>query len=256
MMTGVSNPNPKAVWLAEIRRVAVAHRWPWAIAALGWLHLAFFLMCQSLVWFLPEPRPLWPFPVLWFVEVGAVVGTMCRICGRRWAGGSPIGLVVVRVWATYLILAFGLSTLNSFSGWEHSWYKPVWGTLGTFGFATMAWLFNPWFLVPAVQMYFTSLLMVRFPDLNFLIHGLSWWVALNGIGLILARRLARADEEPSPVLVVQVPVPATPPSRPVSVPLGPLAIALVPDRTHSQRVYETGLPREVGATGSALGTRV
>lgn len=224
------HPNPKAVWLAEIRRVAAAHRWGVAIVAVGWLHLAFFLACQSLSWFLPDPRPRWPYPMLWFAEVITLYFMMNRICGRRWAGGSPVGLVVVRVWGTYLILAFGLSTLNSFSGWEHDWFKPVWGTLGTFGFATMAWLFNFWFLVPAFQMYFTSLLMVKFPEHAFLIHGLSWWLAMNVMGVIVTRRLRPVHHGThDPIRVALAPLP--PPPR--AVPSGPVGVVFQAERPGS-----------------------
>jgi hypothetical protein len=95
--------------------------------------------------------------------------------------------VVVRVWATYLILAFNAATMNSLMGWSADWFKPSWATLATFGFATMAWLFGLRFLIPAVQMYFTGLLMVQFPHYQYLIFGLSWWLALQAIGLVLRR---------------------------------------------------------------------
>jgi hypothetical protein len=62
------------------------------------------------------------------------------------------------------------------------------GTLSTFLFAALAWLFTPKFLIPAVQMYFTALLMARFPGWNNLIYGLSWWVALMGTAQVVRRR--------------------------------------------------------------------
>jgi hypothetical protein len=40
-------------------------------------------------------------------------------------------------------------------------------------------------------MYFTGLLMVRFPGQNYTIYGLSWWVAFQGIGWVLERRRGR-----------------------------------------------------------------
>ena len=67
------------------------------------------------------------------------------------------------------------------TGWESRWYKPAWGTLSTFFFAALAWLFTPRFFIPAVQMYFTALLMVSSGDEENLIYGLSWWIALMGI---------------------------------------------------------------------------
>lgn len=221
--------NLKASWVSEIRRVAQVKRWAPAMIAAGWLHLGFFLVCQICIWRLPPPPPHWPFPVLWLAEVLTLCGVISAICGRDWTDGSSVGRVVVRVWATYLILALGVSTLNSLSGLDHSWFKLVWCTLGTFGFASMAWLFHLGFLAPAVQMYLTSLLMVKYPELNYLIHGLSWCLALNTIGLILWRRLdcRPLEREGSNV---HVPATATISSQQASLPLGPLALALSPRR--------------------------
>ena len=71
---------------------------------------------------------------------------------------------MAKLWTTFLILSFNLVTLNSFTGFELAWYKPVWATLSTFLFASLAWVFSPWLFVPAVQMWATGLLMVNFPD--------------------------------------------------------------------------------------------
>jgi len=95
---------------------------------------------------------------------------------------------VAKLWTTFLILSFNLVTLNSFTGFELAWYKPVWATLSTFLFASLAWAFSPWFFVPAVQMWATGLLMVNFPDWGFLIYGVSWWLALMGIAIHLRRQ--------------------------------------------------------------------
>ena len=49
------------------------------------------------------------------------------------------------------------------------------------------------YFVPAVQMYFTGLLMVRYPDWQYLIYGVSWWAAFQGTGVILERRRDTQD---------------------------------------------------------------
>jgi hypothetical protein len=96
------------------------------------------------------------------------------------------------MWSTFLIISFSLVTLNQLTGFELSWYKPAWATLSTFLFASLAWVFTPWFFVPAVQMWFTGLLMARFRDWAFLIYGFSWWLALMGIALRLSIGRLRA----------------------------------------------------------------
>lgn len=180
-------PDLKAAWIAEMDRAAVERRYGILCLALGTMHLAFFTACQLEAWIVgAEPR--WVFPLLWLIEVIATFIIARIVAGKGWFWGPPISALVARVWCTYLILAFSLSTLNHVSGWEHDWFKPVWGTLGTFGFAIMAWLFSAWFFIPAVQMWLTGLLMVRFPHYGFLIQGGSMWLALTVIGIVLERR--------------------------------------------------------------------
>ena len=176
---------------AELDRAVVQGngRWSRALTAVAWIHLFTFLACQ----FLHDPvverdvRHL----VLWVVELLVVILTMRRVAGLGWFWSSPAINVIARLWVTFLILSFNVATLNALTGWESLWFKASWGTLSTFLFAALAWLFTPKFLIPAVQMYFTALLMARFPDWNNLIYGLSWWLALLGTARI-ARKTERA----------------------------------------------------------------
>ena len=180
------DPNPwKSALAADLRRELSRDRWGTALMAFGWVHLAFFLACQAYhdPKRLNDPRH----PVLWVMELATVLGVFRLIVGPGWYKASPGVGLVVRIWATFLILSFNLATLNSLTGWDLDWFKLPWATLSTFGFATMAWLFGSRFLIPAAQMYFTGLLMVRFPAWNYLIYGASWWAALQGIGLAIRR---------------------------------------------------------------------
>ncbi len=156
--------------------------------AVGWVHLAAFLACQALVD--PGVRSDPRHPALWVADLLVSLATIRAVAGPGLLRSSSAAAVIARVWGTFLILAFNAATMNALSGWEHDWFKPTWATLSTFGFATMAWLFGARFLIPAVQMYLTGILMVFFPRWNYLIFGVSWWVALQGIGasLILRRR--------------------------------------------------------------------
>jgi hypothetical protein len=173
---------------AELDR-AVVHgngRWSRSLAAVAWIHFATFLLCQVL----HDPgverdvRHL----VLWIIELAAVIITMRNVAGLGWFWSSPAINVIARLWVTFLILSFNVATLNALTGWESLWFKASWGTLSTFLFAALAWLFTPKFLIPAVQMYFTALLMARFPDWNNLIYGVSWWLALMGTACVVQRR--------------------------------------------------------------------
>jgi hypothetical protein len=179
-------------WKAELREdleetfVDGAGRWSRAIAAVAWIHLVGFLICQALhdPALQRDPRQL----LVWAGELLAVLSALRAIAGPGWMRSSPAIGVVTRLWGTFLILSFNLVMLNALTGWESRWYKPAWGTLSTFFLASLAWLFSPRLFIPAVQMYFTALLMVRFRDQENLIYGVSWWLALMGIAQRIRRR--------------------------------------------------------------------
>jgi hypothetical protein len=184
----------RAAWTEDVLAVARECRWPRLLLLLGVMHLLFSLGLQTLLW-LTGGLPHWPYPVVWTIEVAATIGLSRWVSGPRWWTRTAMSRVVVRVWVTYLILAFSVSTQNDLTGWEIAWFKPAWCTLGTFGFATMAWLFTPWFLVPAVQMWLTGLLTIRFPETSYLIHGLSWMLAMGVVSYHLGRAVAPAADQ-------------------------------------------------------------
>jgi hypothetical protein len=160
-------------------------RWSRALTAVAWIHFVCFLACQALY----DPGvPRDPRLVLvWAGELAAVLAVMRVVVGAGWSGSSPSIRIMTRLWATFLILSFNLVLLNALTGWETRWYKPAWGTLSTFFFAALAWLFTPRLFIPAVQMYLTALLMVRFKSYENLIYGASWWLALLGIARAVRR---------------------------------------------------------------------
>jgi hypothetical protein len=161
-------------------------RWSRAIAAVAWIHLASFLFCQAIY----EPALLRDGRMffVWVAELAAVLIALRWIAGPGWMRASPAIGVVTRLWVTFLILSFNMVMLNELTGWETRWYRPAWGTLSTFFLASMAWLFSPRLFIPAVQMYFTALLMLYFKHADNLIYGVSWWIALLGIARGVRRR--------------------------------------------------------------------
>jgi hypothetical protein len=115
--------------------------------------------------------------------------------------------VIARVWGTVLILSFNLASMNTLMGLEHEWFKPVLCTIAAFGFMMMAYLVSAWFFAAAVQMYFTGLLMVYQMDYCYLIHGVSWWLALMVIGGTMeVRRRREAGRRQAIPIRVTVPV--------------------------------------------------
>ncbi len=196
-------PSGLAADVADLDHVALRDRWGLALVKIGWFHLVIFSFCQLL--YGRGDRAETHFLPLWGVDLAAAI-VIFRAYLRR-----PIPSLftpVARVWITFLILTFSTATMNSLVGFETDWFKAVWATLGTFGFATMAWIFNLRFLVPAVQMSLTAMLIARLPDYAYGIYGVSWCIALNLVGLALERRrvvgVASAPRSASVVQTVEV----------------------------------------------------
>lgn len=187
----------RAAWVADLDRVAKRDRWGLALAGVGSVHLAFFLLCHAM--HIAGDRRGWHYVGLWGAELFAVLAVLRAVAGRGWIRATPLAGVIARVWGTVLILSFNLASLNLLSGLDHEWFKPVLCTLASFGFMMMAYLVSAWFFAAAVQMYFTGLLMVNYLDSSYLIHGLSWWAALVAIGGTMELRRRRAIPSPAPL---------------------------------------------------------
>lgn len=187
----------KAGAVADLDRVAARHYWGRAMMGIGWIHLLAFLWCEQM--FTRGILRNEYYLATWAVELVAVLALMKWVAGAGWRRSTPLADVIFKVWVTFLILSFNLASLNKLSGLDHDWFKPPLATLSTFGFATMAYLINPRFFILAVQMYFTGLLMVTNPRHSYLIYGVSWWLALQAIGITLERRrIAFAHEGSKP----------------------------------------------------------
>jgi hypothetical protein len=176
----------KSNLIAELNRSAVRKPLSIALAGVACINLVFFTICQII--YVPNGRADLRHPLLWLLDLIAVLAFLRKSLGRGWFRSTAALNLVAKLWTTFLILSFNLVTLNSLTGFELAWYKPVWATLSTFLFASLAWVFSPWFFVPAVQMWATGLLMVNFLDWAFLIYGVSWWLALMGIAIDLRRK--------------------------------------------------------------------
>jgi hypothetical protein len=182
-------PPGLALDLYELRKSALEERWGFGLMAIAWVHLATFVTCHVMYQAgdLAPPRYL----VAWVIEFVVVVGLLRRmVTGGGRHRPPPLSSILARVWVTFVILGFSAASLNDLTGMPPEWFKPVWGTLSTFGFAMMAWLVSLWFLVPAVQMSLTAMVMARWTPHAYLFYGVSWWLALHlvAFGIERARR--------------------------------------------------------------------
>jgi hypothetical protein len=178
----------KAALGNDLDRAMAASPWPAALVGVAWVHLLCFAGCHAIY----DPAIVTDLrhPMFWTIELFSVLVVLRNVLGRGWIRSSPAINLVAKLWISFLILSFNVVSLNAVTGFEHSWYKPVWGTLSTFLFASLAWLFSPLFLINAVQMWLTGLLMVNLPHWSYLIYGVSWWLALLAIAQYLRRKQA------------------------------------------------------------------
>jgi len=173
--------------VAVLYQAALRDRWGTALILIGWFHLAIFLVCQWL--YGRGDRAESHFLPLWGLDLGVGVLILRRFLTGVSKGPLPsLFTLLARIWITFLILTFSTATLNSLVGFETDWFKAIWATLSTFGFAMMAWIFHLKFLIPAVQMSLTALLIARFPDYAYALYGFSWFLALQMVGVSLERR--------------------------------------------------------------------
>lgn len=186
--------------VADLDRVAARDRWGRAFLAIGATHCAAFATCE--VMYTSGDRRESPYVAIWLLELAAVLLTMQFVAGRYWWRATPLAGILGRVWGTFLLLSFNLTTMNSMTGIDASqWFKPALTNLASFAFAITAYLVSPRYFIPAVQMYLTGLLMIRFPDHGYVIHGVSWFITLVALGVILERRrrlFPELDSKPEP----------------------------------------------------------
>jgi hypothetical protein len=176
----------------DLHRSLTTAPWPTALVGVAWIHLLCFLVCQG-IYDSTVIRDL-RHPMIWTIELLAVLAYLRVKLGRDWFRSSPAISLVAKLWISFLILSFNVVSLNSLTGFQMSWYKPVWGTLSTFLFASLAWLFTPLFFIPAVGMWLAGLLMVTVPAWSYLIYGVAWWLALCGIAARLTTRESLASD--------------------------------------------------------------
>ena len=163
---------------ARSRRLGVGFVW------LGWFHCLIFACCEFL--YLRGDRAAIHYLPLWGIDLAfAVLILRHRLPITPGSGERGWNPVALRVWLTFAILCFSSASLNSLTGFEVDWFKISWSLLGTFAFATMAWIFHLAFLIPAVQMSLTGLLIAACPRHSYLIFGVSWLVILNALGCLL-----------------------------------------------------------------------
>lgn len=163
--------------------------WPRALAAVGWIHLIAFGGCQVLQ--TTGDSTNWHYLAIWAAELAANLLALRYFAGPGWAYRTPRLRLLARMALTLLIMKFNLVSLNYLTGIESGWYRLAWVNLAAMTLANLAWQIDLRFLAGAVLMFFSGLVMAKWPEWQLVTYGLTWWVALQALAVIVA-----ADSRP------------------------------------------------------------
>ncbi len=152
------------------------------LLVVAWVHLVIFACCEAL--FLTGDRAATHFLPLWIGDVAfGLLYLRPKLVGLGRLDSARSARLTLRIWLTFAILCLTSASLNSLTGFQIDWFKISWSMLGTFGFATLAWIFHLAFLIPAVLMSITALLIASHPDHAYIIFGLAWFLTLHALAV-------------------------------------------------------------------------
>jgi hypothetical protein len=176
--------------VTQLLRLARRRRWGLSLILLGWLHLVAFSVCYYLT-IVKNYNDAPGYLATWGAELCGMA-LIFRLCGGPRSAEPPLPLArfVVRVWATYFMLAFNLCSMNALRGHRMFELFPAMASLASFGFLAMSFVINRRFYGAVLVMFAAGLLEAANLPHAFLVFGLAWWLVLNcvGIGLFWRRR--------------------------------------------------------------------
>jgi hypothetical protein len=184
---------------------SVVSRGRWLMfSLLAWEHLATCIGSYFLVEVLKLQYPdRWPYLVLWGGQLLAALATAKFVGSRLRGEESPLMPLLHRVWGIFLILSCNVVMLNVTAELPVFTFLPVLSTLSSFAFLVMASFLSRRFIIAALVMFVSGMLIARYPAEGFLIYGGAWWLVLQGLGVIywvktrrwLAGRLGRLKDQ-------------------------------------------------------------
>jgi hypothetical protein len=181
----------------QLLRLSRRRRWGLSLLLLGWLHLLAFLICYYMT-IVCKYNGAPGYLTVWGAELCGMA-LIFRLCGGPRSAEAPLPLArfVVRVWATYFLLAFNLCSLNALRGHVMFELFPAMASLGSFGFMVMSFVIDRRFYAAVLVLFAAGLLEAANLPHAFLVFALAWWLVLNGVGVALLRQRRPALRESS-----------------------------------------------------------
>lgn len=186
-------PESEVQSLWQIIRKDFIHKglnapWPRLLALIGLYHLIACLLCHAI--YSTGNLAAMPYLTIWGIQLGLNILTLRRALGKGWSRRNPISAILVRVWLTFLIISFSVTSYSEMSAAQaqsFNWFKPAWASLSCFAWAVTAWLVNPWFVMAAVWTWGMGWLMIYRIHDAYLIYGIGWCLLLWIIAWIIHR---------------------------------------------------------------------
>ena len=171
----------------QLELLSARRNWGWALLLVGWLHLVTFCFCHYLTTIGYHQSP--GYLAMWVGELLGMV-VIFRVCGGTRIADPvlPLELFIRRVWLAYFLLAFNLGSMNTLRGHALFEFFPATASLASFAFIMMSLVVSWRFLIAAVVMFVSGLLMAANLLNEYLVFAFAWWLVLNGIGMSLIRQ--------------------------------------------------------------------
>jgi hypothetical protein len=165
----------------DIRGRIVSERW-WLIwIVMGLQILLTNCITQVLLWS-GERRPL-VYMGLWGLHILLIPPIIAFIHRRGGGQRTTTETFIWWIWATFIAAATGVGLFNQAAGLALFFNAPLLGLLAAFAFSMMAMVTHRFFLFHALIFVLVMIAMGLFPQVQFLIYGVSWCAVLVTLGL-------------------------------------------------------------------------
>jgi hypothetical protein len=165
----------------DIRGRIISERWWLVWIVLGVQILITTSITQLLLWS-GESLPLVYFG-LWGLHILFIPRVIFFIHRRSGGQHTATEMYIWWIWATFILTATSIGLLNQAVGLPLFFNAPVLGLLAAFAFSMMAMVTHRFFLLCAIVFMTVMFAMSLFPQVQFLIYGITWCVVLVALGI-------------------------------------------------------------------------
>lgn len=165
----------------DVRGRIVSERW-WLVWIVMGIQILFTnCVTQFLLW-RGEHRSL-IYIGLWGLHVLLIPPIISFIHRRSGGQRTATETFIWWIWATFILAATSIGLFNQAVGLPLFFDAPILGLLAAFAFSMMAMVTHRYFLVHSLVFLVVMIAMSLFPQVQFLIYGVSWCAVLVTLGI-------------------------------------------------------------------------